>query len=395
MADCDVAIIGAGPYGLSAAAFLREIPGLECRVFGEPFGFWRNCMPKGMILRSAWSASSIADPLDRHSLDSYKIVSGNHLGAPIPLQRFIAYGLWFQHSLVPEVDCRKVTCVDRESAGFRLKLEDGSSLSASRVVVATGLAAFPSRPPQFHDLPSVLVSHTSEHQDLSSFSGKRVAVIGGGQSAAESAALLYEAGVEVELIVRGPQIHWLGWKERLQCLGPFARALYSEHDVGPAGISRLVAAPALLQKLPQSAQHFLRTFSIRPAAATWLAERLRNVVTTTHTSITAAVPVSGRLRLGLSDGSERFVDHVLLGTGYRVDAARYSFLTPEISRALHLVNGFPKLDRHFQSSVPGLQFLGAPAAGTFGPLMYFVSGTKYASTNLCRFMMRRPHRFRT
>ena len=83
--SCDVAIIGAGPYGLAAAAHLAQIKGLTVSIFGEPMGFWRTAMPAGMLLRSAWSASHIADPNGALTLDAYKLGSGNHLASPIPL----------------------------------------------------------------------------------------------------------------------------------------------------------------------------------------------------------------------------------------------------------------------------------------------------------------------
>src|SRR5579864_1590045 len=98
MIDRDVAIIGAGPYGLAAAAYLNKINGLGVSVFGEPMSFWRTAMPKGMLLRSSWSASHIADPNAELTLDTYKTVSGNHLCTPIGLQRFVEYGLWYQRS---------------------------------------------------------------------------------------------------------------------------------------------------------------------------------------------------------------------------------------------------------------------------------------------------------
>jgi hypothetical protein len=77
-------------------------------------------------------------------------------------------------------------------------------------------------------------------------------------------------------------------------------------------------------------------------------------------------------------------DHVVLGTGYRVNIARYEFLGPILLQHLQVVDGFPDLGPAFESSVPGLHFLGAPAAWSYGPLMYFVSGTKYAATALFR-----------
>jgi cation diffusion facilitator CzcD-associated flavoprotein CzcO len=88
---CDVAIVGAGPYGLSAAAHLRAA-GVEARVFGRTMEFWERQMPAGMLLRSSWNACHISDPNHRLTLDDYQVNRGTTLGAPVPLDSFIAYG---------------------------------------------------------------------------------------------------------------------------------------------------------------------------------------------------------------------------------------------------------------------------------------------------------------
>jgi len=67
--DCNVLVIGAGPYGLSSAAYLRSA-GVETRVVGDPMSFWEKQMPKGMFLRSGWKASTIADPRAEVTLDA-------------------------------------------------------------------------------------------------------------------------------------------------------------------------------------------------------------------------------------------------------------------------------------------------------------------------------------
>src|SRR5260370_38827571 len=109
MAKCDVAIVGAGPYGLSAAAHLRTIRGLEIQVFGKVMAFWERQMPKGMLLRSPYAASHLFAPDGALSLDAYHAANGNHLLRPIPLNRFIDYSLWFQRKVDPETDTRETT----------------------------------------------------------------------------------------------------------------------------------------------------------------------------------------------------------------------------------------------------------------------------------------------
>jgi cation diffusion facilitator CzcD-associated flavoprotein CzcO len=388
MMTCDVAIVGAGPYGLSAAAHLQRVPGIHVRVFGEPMGFWKNQMPERMLLRSPYPASNLSDPDARLTLDAFCVRTGRRIPAPIPLDRFVEYGLWFQHEAAPDVDRRLVARVDREPESFRLTLVDGEVFVSRRVVIATGIGPFSSRPPEFQGLPADLVTHSSDERSVRRFSGKRVVVVGAGQSALESAALIHEAGGHVEVIARTPRVHWLGWRTRLERLGPIVKLLYSPYDIGPAGVSRIVALPDLVKYLPRPIQDRFRVRALRPAGARWLIGRMANVPISTARSVVKAVPFGDELHLELDDGTSRRVDHVLLGTGYRVDVSRYPFLPFELSRSLLRSDGFPRLSRGFESSVPGLHFLGAPSAWTFGPLMYFVAGTKYAAGSLARFIAR-------
>jgi len=174
--SCEVAVVGAGPYGLSVAAHLRRA-GIATHVFGEPMGFWRHNMPNGMLMRSPWRATHLSDPGRAFSLDAYASTCGIDGSAHLSLEKFVAYGAWFQRHAVPDVDRRAVALIEGAKDGFRLQLADGDSLSADRVIVATGLLNQDYRPPLFRDLPRALASHTSEHADLSAFRGKRVAVI--------------------------------------------------------------------------------------------------------------------------------------------------------------------------------------------------------------------------
>lgn len=392
---CQVAIIGAGPYGLSAAAHLRSIGGLEVRVFGECMSFWERNMPAGMLLRSYWDGSHISDPHDEFTLDRYQAARGVALPRPVRLDDFVGYGRWVQRHVANPLDPRRITRLEPATKGFRLSLEDGDSLSAQRVVIATGIASYVRRPPQFNGLPPSLVSHSSEHCDLRPFAGKRVAVVGGGQSALESAALLREAGAEVEVLVRAPIVHWLRHGSPLHAWlhadgNLLGKILYPPSDIGPPGINWLVDKPDLFKRLPMALQERFARRAIRPAGAGWLRPRMDGAAITIGRLVTSAKPIGQQVRVGLDDGTERQVDHVLLATGYRVDVSRCSFLAPELLASLRLVDGYPQLTAGFEASVPGLHFVGAVAAGSFGPLMRFVAGTKYASTALARCIRRQP-----
>lgn len=385
--DSYATIIGAGPYGLSAAAFLRAA-GVEARVFGDPMSFWEKQMPKGMFLRSNWGASHIADPRNELTLDDFCDEQKHHCPRPIPLDRFVEYGQWYQRKVVPDLDPRNVRDVVRRDGGFQITLADGEAFQSRRVIVATGIHKFNQRPPEFNDLPAPLVSHSSDHQDLSLFKGRSVAVIGAGQSALESAALLREAGAAVEVFSRRKHLNWVGLHPRLHHLGPVSRLLYSDRDVGPAGFSRLVAAPHLFRRLPRGLQSRIAYRAIRPAAAGWLANRIGDISITFGCRVVRASVQGGKVQLRFDNGTEKAFDHVLLATGYRVDVTRYDFLPESIKRGLATVDGYPVLRRGLESSIPGLHFLGKPAAWSFGPLVGFVSGTAFASRELLTSLRR-------
>lgn len=378
----DVIVVGAGPYGLSAAAHLRAIKGLEVRVFGEPMEFWKCQMPEGMFLRSPWAASHLSDPLGTNTFDDYRRAMGLDVPVPIPLDQFVQYGLWFHKHAVGDVDRRRVDRVDRDPKGFRVTLKDGEHCIARRVVIASGIGPFASRPPQLQHLPRHLVSHSSDQRDVGQFRGKRVAVVGAGQSALESAALIHEAGGQVEVITRTPAIHWLGWRQRMERLGPLANLFYSRYDIGPAGVSRIVAYPPIVKYFPRNAQTWFRTRALRPAGSRWLRPRLATVPIATGRQIASATDTGSQLRLTLDDGSTREVDHVLCGTGYRVDISRYPFLPESLSGGLATAKGFPLMRKGYESSIPGLHFMGAPSAWTYGPLMFFVAGTDFSARRL-------------
>jgi hypothetical protein len=387
MTACDVSVIGAGPYGMSVAAHLRAVKGLEVRVFGEPMSFWQTKMPARMLLRSPWSGSHLSDPQSALTLDAYRKAIGAQFGAPIPLNHFINYGHWFQRQLVPDVDKRQVSRIESNCARFQLTLADGEVVKARRVIVAAGIGRFAWRPEPFRNLPPELASHTSDHSDLSLFRGKQVAVVGAGQSALESAALLHEAGARAEVFARAPVVSWL-WQRPLLHKWPIEPLLYAPPDVGPALFSQIVARPNWYRRMPRQWQDKWGTRSIRPAGARWLKPRVDRVPMVTGRCIVSATPSERNLILRLDDGSEQSVDHALLGTGYQVNISQYPFLDAKLLAAIRQVGGYPQLDDAFESSVPGLHFLGAPAAWSFGPLMRFVAGAEFASRAVARRIMR-------
>jgi len=383
MDRCDVAIVGAGPYGLCAAAHLRRIKGLDIRLFGEPMSFWERHMPERMLLRSPWAASSIADPEAELSLDVYRTTRDvDPLGEPLSAADFIRYGRWIlgQTGLRAE---GKVVRVDPAPNGYELAIEGGDRLAARRVVVAGGIQPFAYVPEIFRGLPDALVTHTSEQRDFQKFRDKDVLVVGAGQSALESAGFMREAGARVEVLIRNAGVRWLGKKRQWLHAKGIRWMFYGRGDIGPAGVSLFVQHPNLFRRLPRRIQDWWGPRAVRPAVFDRLMASTDVTIQPGRCPVAARVE-GDRLRVRLNDGSDRVVDHVALGTGYRVDVSRYPFLSPAVIERVRRVNGYPVLDGGLESSSPALHFAGAPAAWSFGPLMRFVAGTEFAGGALQR-----------
>jgi FAD-dependent urate hydroxylase len=388
--SCQFAIIGAGPYGMAVASHLGAT-GVEARVFGKPMDFWSSRMPKGMLLRSPWSGSNIGDPHQSFTLDRYEGALGSPLNRQLPLEDFVRYGQWFQQKALPNLDPRNIARVESSSDGYRIVLDDGDTFHSRNVVVATGIGSFANRPAAFGALAPELCSHTSDPQncDLGRFAGKHVAVIGAGQSAFESAALLREQGADVEILMRQSQLRWVNTRPIIEAL--MDSKLYpfkAPGRIGPIGLNWLLEHPALFTMAPRDVQDKMAYRAIRPAASIWLRPRLEHMKLVTGRQVVAVAERQGKAHLRLDDGIERAFDHVLLGTGYKIDVARYGFLSPDLLESVRTANGYPVLDRGFESSARGLYFVGTTAAHSFGPFMRFVAGTHYAAGVLSRHVAR-------
>lgn len=384
-----VTVIGAGPYGLAAAAHLRA-RGLRLRAFGEPMDSWRTRMPAGMFLKSTPSASSIADAAGAWNLDRFRAAEGRRSEGdlhPVPLDEFVRYGLWFQRQILPDLDTTAVREVDAVDGGFRIELASGETFASRSVVLATGLGPFPRIPGQLVELARAgLASHPAEHADLSGFAGKRVAVIGAGQSALESAALLREAGAEPTVVARTDRLLFgePPAEDRPEQRPLPLRLVKPATPLGPGWSHRAFSgAPGAYRYLPSGVrEHFLRTV-LGPSGAWWLRDRVegRVEVLTGH-GVRSAQAADGGARLTLADrqGGSRVLeaDHVLAATGYRVDVDQISLLAPGLRARVRRDGGAPKLSAGFESSVPGLYFTGLAAAATFGPVLRFVCGTGFA-----------------
>ncbi|WP_225447099.1 FAD-dependent oxidoreductase [Streptacidiphilus sp. PB12-B1b] len=385
-----VTVVGAGPYGLATAAHLSA-RGVPVRILGEPMDSWRTRMPVGMFLKSTPRASTISDPTGAFSLDRFRAAEGRVSGGdqhPVPLDEFVRYGLWFNEQCVPEVERTAVRRIDTWGDQFRISLESGEEFTSDSVVLATGLSPYAHVPPNLAALAGDgLVSHPADHADLGRFAGQRVAVVGAGQSALESAALLREAGAVPTIVARTDQLLFgTPPTTDLPADEPWTvRVVKPPSPLGPGWSLRAFSGiPAAYRYLPVDVRaHLLRTV-LGPAGAWWLRARVQGRVDVlTGRSVRSAQRASSGARLVLADrsgGTEVLdADHVLAATGYRVDVDRIGLLAPGLRGMVRRTGTAPRLSAGFESSVPGLYFTGLSAAATFGPLLRFVCGTGFAA----------------
>jgi FAD-dependent urate hydroxylase len=396
----DVVIVGAGPYGLSLAAHLSAA-GVSYRQFGIPMGLWQRAMPEGMFLKSQGFASNLSSPDGSHTLAAFSAAHGRpyrDYGLPVPLSVFVEYGLWFQQSLVPGLEACQVTEVVPKDRHYEVSAADGTRLQAARVVVAVGVEHFARLPTELSALPSALYSHSAAHTDLSAFAGRRVIVLGRGQSALESAALLHESGAEVTLVTRKPALTWNG--PPLPPDRPLLQRLREpEAGLGSGwGTWFYSRKPAVFRHLPRGTRVTRAATALGPAGACWLPDRVngRFPVLFSHSLLAAESDgARGRLHFDTPRGRvELTADHVIAATGYRPEVGRLEFLSDLVRPGLRTLAGTPVVDRDYESSVPGLYFIGPVVAPTFGPVMRFVYGADHAARTVARALARTTDRSR-
>jgi thioredoxin reductase len=395
-----IVVIGAGPYGLSVTAHLRG-RGVETRVFGRVLDTWRNHMPEGMLLKSAPSASSLSDASARTTIGAYKLGTG----APpyrehdiVSRADFVAYGEWFAAREVPDVEDARVVRVARTHDGFEVELDTGEHVPATSVIVAVGIMPFAYTPPSLANLADgapaldALCSHSSQHRDMQRLAGRRVAIIGAGQSALELATLCHEAGGDPTVIARRPRLLWGGPPEESTRRIDLRRKPSS--PLGPGYSLRACSSGAgFVRYLPSNARLALVRRVLGPSGAWWLRDRFEGIVPVrTGSQVVNAIPDGEGVTLelqtleGTPDKLE--VDHVIAATGYRVNVDAIDALDPRLRSGIRRVAGAPALGPTFESSVPGLYFAGQSAAATFGPLMRFVAGTDFAARRIANAVTR-------
>ncbi|WP_281272020.1 NAD(P)-binding domain-containing protein [Paenibacillus cellulosilyticus] len=367
----DLAIIGAGPYGISLAAHARAA-GLSYALLGLPMHFWKEQMPQNMFIRTNPLYISLSDSEDKWTIERYCRENGIPLASPFPRPAFVDYGFWFARHAGVEFTSELAAAFSQAPNGWVITTQSGGCLTASRIVIATGLQHFSYIPDVLRSLPSNRVTHTFGQTGFDQFRGRSVAIVGSGQSAWEAAALLHRAGSDAELLFRREEVRFAG------------------EDNAASGL-----------RLIESAEQFYRQ-SIEEKTERWNTPRQGSVALFLKPYVEGKVKVTGsveivradvhedsKVHLILSNGETRLVDHVISATGYRMNLNLLPFLAPELRSTIHRepqpFQGYPLLNEHFECSVPGLYFAGPLASHTHGPAFGFIAGLRQA----CRSII--PH----
>jgi hypothetical protein len=381
MKDIHVAIVGSGPYALSLAAHLRY-RGISHRVFGPAMHLWRS-MPKGINLKSLSIASSIYVPQRELSYPEWCRRNGLEDYEPCSMESFAAYGLEIQQHFVPHLEPEQVVMV--RSAGehrFEVTLCNGDILHARNIVSATGISGLAYTPEVLEGLGEH-VTHTEALHSYSHFAGKNVAIIGAGASAIEAGALVHEAGGQAHLFVRGAQTIF---NTRMPRDRPFIERLLAPDTVLGAGLKNwlLYSLPWAFYFIPRQRRTRMAIGYLPPTAPWWIRDRFEgNVNVKLRTTVVSAKSAGQQVILGLqTEGASEYsksFDHVVAGTGYALDVDRLSYLDADLRLRVLRIGRSPALSLRFESSVPGLYFLGPLAALNFGPIFRFVSGARFAA----------------
>lgn len=360
-------IIGAGPFGLALAAYAQRMQ-IEHVVLGKPMSFWKEHMPRGMYLRSdcEWHY----DPFNEHTMLRYlatKQLTPRDVD-PLALDFYLGYAEWFQRQYNIAARPAWVERLQHDGHHFEATLANGERLAARNVVLALGFRYFKNIPEPFSALfPAGRFAHTCDFVNFSALRDKRVLIIGGRQSAFEWAALIREQGAgAVYMSYRHAtpsfEVSDWSWEKEL--------------------VDRIANHPKWFRELSEAEKeqlHHRLWAEGRLKLEPWLASRVlhEKITLFPHSQVTACRELAnGGLEVRVNEAALH-VDQIILATGYKVNVAQIPFLTQGgILAKLETKNGFPVLDEHFQSNIPGLYFTSMCATQDFGPFFAFTAAVR-------------------
>jgi len=361
-------------------------------------------MPKGMMLKSDGFASNLHSPGAEFTLKKYCVERGipySDTTIPVSLATFCSYGVAFQERMVPELEDRYVQHVSRVPGGFSLHLDNGETLRARHVILAIGISHFDYVPENLRHLPAEFCSHSFAHHHMEPFKGRHITVIGGGASALGLAGLLRDADCDSHLVARAAEVTFhSGPDPDEKAPSLWQRIRHPRSGLGPGMRSRFYAdAPNAFRYLPEKLRIEIVRTALGPSGGWTTREKvIGRVPLFLGRTIERAEIKDGQVLLHMlgQDGSrsELMTEHVIAGTGFRVDMDRLQFLAPEIRAGIKSVHRTPILSSTFESSVPGLHFVGIAAANSFGPVMRFAFGAGFAAERLTALLKKSESRSR-
>ena len=379
--NTDLLIVGAGPFGLALAAQAAR-DGIEHLIIGKPMGFWRENMPKGMCLRSAcdWHL----DPLNEHTIEAFLSTQAKTAKdvEPLSLDFYLSYAEWFRQRKNIKPLALYIDQLDESegSAHFTATTTTGEIINAQRVVLAPGFKHFANTPDDLiAKLPQGRYQHTSTFVDFSNANNQRYLIIGGRQSAYEWAALLLEAGAKAVHVSHRhptPAFDVADWS--------WVNPLVDNMANDPSWFRRLsqTEKDEVIQRMWAEGR-----LKLEP----WLAPRLKDDRVHIHPQtqlVTCTETANGDLEVVLSNGETINVDTIVLATGYKVDITRLPILSPNFKTKLATRNGFPALDNHFETAIPGLFITSMPAMQDFGPFFGFTISVRTSAKLICERLQR-------
>ena len=298
----DIAVVGAGPFGLSVAAHLGE----RARVFGAPLETWRTRMPPDMLLRSAWDETSLSAPQGRGTIDEWAAATGAAREEPLALQTFLRYADWFRSTFVVDHDVSDVVSIAPSGERFVVTAESGASAEFTAIVIAVGVTPFPYAPPALAPALGQGASFAIDMRDPERYRGASVLVVGAGQAGLETAGILARAGADVEVVTRS-EVRWFADREPHHERSALGRRLYRlaypAVGYGPPPLNRLVLYPDLYAALPPRIRRKLTARLLRPGGSPWVRSLVEGRVALTEGVAPTAVSHEGdRVRVALSDG---------------------------------------------------------------------------------------------